>query len=161
MGKKAGPISGTKNGGGGGGVAPKSKQIQKTPRDKAVAGFVQKKSDKFRDKGKKGPQIKKAMKVANVQARAALASGEVSVVNSIVLIDSVRSVVWPLTPSIRLAANIIAENFLLTLLALKIQTGRTRRYSKTTYLNSGTTCSAFLKICGQFQSSKLQFGKQY
>ena len=101
MGKKAGPRSGTKNGGGGGGVAPKSKQIQKTPRDKAVAGFVQKKSDKFRDKGKKGPQIKKAMKVANVQARAALASGEVSVVNS--------------------------------------------------YLNSGTACTAFLKICGQFQ----------
>jgi hypothetical protein len=74
MGKIAAPIVGKQHGGGG--LAGKSKSIQKPARDQTVAGFAQKKSDKFRDKRKK-PQIKKSVVVANIQARAALASGEV------------------------------------------------------------------------------------
>ncbi len=76
MGKRPVPIVGVKKEGG---LAAKSKQIQKAPRDKTVAGFAQKKSDKFQGKDKKAkPRLRKKLKEANIQARHALASGEVT-----------------------------------------------------------------------------------
>jgi len=75
MGKKVKPITGKKHVEG---VAAKSKAIHKAPKDKTVAGFAQKKSEKIKVKGKRnGPKIKKSVKAANTKARTALASGEV------------------------------------------------------------------------------------
>jgi hypothetical protein len=78
MGKKVKPITGMKKPAEG--AVPKSKAgIQKPPKNKKVAGFEQKNSDTIKAKGKKkdGPKIKKSLQKANIQARAALASGEV------------------------------------------------------------------------------------
>ena len=75
MGKKVkSPVSGKKKDMEG--IAVKSKAIQKPQKDRSVAGFEQKKSDNL-GQGKKKPPMKMAKKLANAEARLALASGEV------------------------------------------------------------------------------------